>query len=141
VLVSLTVRLSYVQRLEERVAQLEQLIPQESLDHIDGVQQNSQVMPDSRSEIQVRISSCSRAIGLSQRGCIVLDNIAGSHIGLSSHLSIPFKVTALQVNLTLHCAPKQQALLQQSHGNLSRQRMSLPTYSARCRGSIAHRCR
>lgn len=52
-----TIPFSYVQRLEARVAQLESLIPQESLDHIDGAQQQDQVMPDSWAEIQVRITS------------------------------------------------------------------------------------
>ncbi|KAK9418249.1 putative Zn(2)-C6 fungal-type domain-containing protein [Seiridium unicorne] len=42
----------YVQRLEERVAQLEALIPQERLDHIDAAQQRDQLKSDSRSELR-----------------------------------------------------------------------------------------
>ena len=43
---------SYVQRLEERVAQLESLIPQESLDHIDGARPPEGPSPSSL-DIQV----------------------------------------------------------------------------------------
>ncbi|KAK9771659.1 putative Fungal-specific transcription factor domain-containing protein [Seiridium cardinale] len=42
----------YVQRLEERVAQLEALIPQERLDHIDAAQQRDQLRSDSKSELR-----------------------------------------------------------------------------------------
>ncbi|ETS84225.1 hypothetical protein PFICI_02250 [Pestalotiopsis fici W106-1] len=48
---------SYVQRLEERVAQLESLIPQERLDHIDAALQQDQDMSDSRPEIQPSINN------------------------------------------------------------------------------------
>ncbi|KAK6085192.1 fungal specific transcription factor domain-containing protein [Seiridium cupressi] len=48
----LAFRIRYVQRLEERVAQLEALIPQERLDHIDAAQQRDQLKSDSRSPLR-----------------------------------------------------------------------------------------